>query len=251
LGQTAGIMRMEDQWMESESEKWFQGSSELIGLNKIIIPLPSFRKLPTAFQHRVIRHALASTAGNLRRVSLRHIQAVNRAANGARSHASLNLPNGLTVQRSYDRLIFSKGEGRAVKEFSYTLDGPGRFFFEDLESTIVLEETENIMPSVKQVSPMTAFLDADLISYPMTVRSFRPGDSFIPFGMSGHKKLKNFFIDLKIPVSDRGLIPILTNDDKPIWVCGLRIDDRYKVTSETRRVLKVTFSDFKPWPESL
>jgi tRNA(Ile)-lysidine synthase len=250
LGQTAGIMRMEDQCMESESENWFKDSSELIGLNEVMIPLPSFRELPEALQCRVIRHTLAIIKGNLRRVSLRHIQAVNRAANGARSRASLNLPNGLTVQRSYDRLIFSKGEGMAVKEFSYTLAGPGRFFLEYLDRAIVLEETEVILPPVKQLSPMTAFLDADLISYPMTVRSVRPGDSFVPFGMSGHKKLKRFFIDLKIPANDRRLIPILTNDDKPVWVCGLRIDERYKVTSETRRVLKVTFSDFKPWPES-
>lgn len=240
LGQTAEIMRIEDQWMEAEAEKWLKESSDLVDFNEVVIPLSLFRKISEALQHRVIRHALATAAGDLRRMGLRHIQAINRIALGTRSSATLNLPRGLTITRSYDSLIFKTGDGKEEKGFCYTLDGPGRFFLKEFESSIVIEETEELMPPVKQSSPMTAFFDADLISYPITVRGFRPGDRFIPLGMFGHKKLKNFFIDLKIPAKERSRIPILTHEDKPIWVCGLRMDDRYKVTSKTRRILKVT-----------
>jgi tRNA(Ile)-lysidine synthase len=73
------------------------------------------------------------------------------------------------------------------------------------------------------------------------IRNFREGDRFIPFGMSGHRKLKDFFIDLKIPSEARARVPIMTYQNNIIWVCGLRIDDRYKVTPDTRKVLKVTF----------
>lgn len=91
------------------------------------------------------------------------------------------------------------------------------------------------------MSPWTAFLNAERITYPLMIRNFRPGDRFVPLGMSGHKKLKDFFIDLKIPSEVRARIPILTERDMPIWVCGFRIDDRFKVSSKTKKVLKVTF----------
>ncbi|MBW2358122.1 MAG: tRNA lysidine(34) synthetase TilS, partial [Deltaproteobacteria bacterium] len=61
--------------------------------------------------------------------------------------------------------------------------------------------------------------------------------------MSGHRKLKDFFIDLKIPSEARVRVPIMTYQNNIIWVCGLRIDDRYKVTPDTRKVLKVTFDE--------
>ena len=74
------------------------------------------------------------------------------------------------------------------------------------------------------------------------LRNFRPGDRFVPLGMTGHKKLKSFFIDMKLPSHVREKMPILTQGNKPIWVCGLRIDDRYKVTSTTKRILKITLT---------
>ena len=91
-------------------------------------------------------------------------------------------------------------------------------------------------------SPWTALLDGDRISYPLELRSFRKGDTFVPLGMSGHKKLKDFFIDLKISSRERALVPILASRDHIIWVCGLRVDDRYKVTPETKRIVKVILS---------
>jgi tRNA(Ile)-lysidine synthase len=76
----------------------------------------------------------------------------------------------------------------------------------------------------------------------LRIRNSRPGDKFVPLGMKGHKKLKDFFIDLKISSEDRQRIPILTCQDMPIWVCGLRIDDRFKVTPDTLNILKVTLT---------
>ena len=82
-------------------------------------------------------------------------------------------------------------------------------------------------------------MDADKLQYPLVLRNFRPGDRFVPLGMAGQKKIKDFFIDLKIPSEMRVLTPILVSQDTPVWICGYRIDDRFKVTSETRKILKV------------
>lgn len=56
--------------------------------------------------------------------------------------------------------------------------------------------------------------------------------------MKGHKKIKDFFIDQKVPLRVRRSTPILCFEDQPVWLCGFRIDDRFKVTSSTTRTLR-------------
>ena len=87
-----------------------------------------------------------------------------------------------------------------------------------------------------------SYLDAEELQLPLIVVNFRPGDGVVPLGRTVHKKVKDFFIDLKIPVESRPLIPLLVSDDRPVWVGGHRIDDRYKVSSKTKRVLEVSLS---------
>jgi tRNA(Ile)-lysidine synthase len=77
----------------------------------------------------------------------------------------------------------------------------------------------------------------------MTLRSWREGDSFTPLGMSGRKKISDFFVDEKIPLLEKHRIPILLSaGGEVIWVCGMRLDDRFKITPATRRVLKLEYS---------
>jgi tRNA(Ile)-lysidine synthase len=89
-------------------------------------------------------------------------------------------------------------------------------------------------------------VDADRVGTGgLTLRSWRDGDAFVPLGMSSRKKISNFFVDEKVPAYRKHRIPILaTADGEIVWVCGLRIDDRFKVTATTRRVLKLEFHSF-------
>jgi tRNA(Ile)-lysidine synthase len=92
-------------------------------------------------------------------------------------------------------------------------------------------------------SKRIAFFDADRLSYPLVIRNLRPGDRFVPLGMKGHKKVKDYFIDLKVPSKERARIPLLVHRESIIWVCGFRIDDRFKVTSKTKKVLRATLNE--------
>ncbi|SMD38161.1 tRNA(Ile)-lysidine synthase [Reichenbachiella faecimaris] len=82
-----------------------------------------------------------------------------------------------------------------------------------------------------------ACLDADCIQHPLKVRSWEQGDFFYPLGMTGKKKLSDFMIDEKIPVNLKSRVTLFESDGNIIWVAGYRIDDRYKVTPKTKRVL--------------
>ena len=241
LGWTAGIMRKENTWLEAKATRWVKKWAEK-GLNdEIVLPLSRFKGLPEPLKNHVLRQALKTTAGSLRRISLRNIDAIKLVAEGNKPQAEVTLPNILAVKREYDRLIFLKSKAQTPERFCYIIDKPGVFDLETPDSTVKLEDIERKTLAKLTTAPWTACLDADLITYPLIIRNFRPGDRFIPLGMTGHKKLKSLFIDMKIPSHVREQIPILTQGNEPIWVCGLRIDDRFKVTSTTKRVLKITF----------
>jgi tRNA(Ile)-lysidine synthase len=71
------------------------------------------------------------------------------------------------------------------------------------------------------------------------MRSFRPGDRFQPLGARGEQKLKEFFIDHKIPRRERPGIPLLVSEERIVWVVGYRISEWAKVTEKTERIVRV------------
>ena len=86
--------------------------------------------------------------------------------------------------------------------------------------------------------PNRAYLDYEKTGANIKLRYFRSGDSFIPLGMKGRKKLKTFFIDEKIPYNKRMSVPLLTSiEGSIIWIYGKRIGENYRVTDMTSKVL--------------
>jgi len=82
-----------------------------------------------------------------------------------------------------------------------------------------------------------AFLDYARVRPPLKVRNWKKGDKFYPLGMEGEKKLQDFFIDSKIPVHLRKIIPVFVDREKIIWVGKYRIDNRVRITGDTKEVL--------------
>lgn len=85
----------------------------------------------------------------------------------------------------------------------------------------------------------TGQFDRDAVSFPLIIRRWRPGDYFYPLGMQGIKKLSDFFIDIKLPLPEKENLWLLTSGESIIWIMGYRIDDRFKVSSSTQKVLKI------------
>lgn len=120
------------------------------------------------------------------------------------------------------------------------------------EAVTIREKNESVVRGVWEISierttskeistsSIVASLDADKVKFPITWRYWQPGDSFYPLGMENRKKLSDFLIDRKIPLANKNGISVLESDGEIIWVVGHRIDNRYKITPETKSV--VTFS---------
>ena len=86
------------------------------------------------------------------------------------------------------------------------------------------------------------YLDNENLKFPLILRKWRKGDIFQPFGMKGKKKLSKFFKDEKISTYEKEKIWVLLSEDKIVWVVDYRMDDNYKVTENTKNILKITYS---------
>ncbi len=88
------------------------------------------------------------------------------------------------------------------------------------------------------------FFDYNLLQFPLTLRKWQKGDKFMPLGMQNFKKLSDYFISNKIPLSEKNKIWILLNgNDQIIWIVGHRIDERFKLTPSSKQILKLEFKN--------
>jgi len=150
----------------------------------------------------------------------------------------MNLPENLIVRKIYERLRFSLRTETETGDFSYDIEDRGRFRIPEINQTISLEEISKKDFLLSSPSPYEAFLDLDRLKWPLRVRNFRAGDKFTPLGLNGSKKVKDLFIDTKIPSEQRKKTTILENCNNIVWVCGIRIDNRYRVKEKTKRILR-------------
>ena len=241
LGNLAHNLRDENSFFESLTEKWVDEKLEKDESGGSFLYIHSLKDLPDAFIRRIIRNIIRRHYRTLYAVRWDHVQDIIDLITNKKPNISINLPEGLVIRKEYNRLIFTSATA-CTEFFSYAIGDRGEINIHEIGKTVMIEEFSNNGQAVVSDDANIALLDMDLLPYPLIIRGFQPGDRFIPLGMTGHKKVKNFFIDLKIPPAERKQIPILVKDDKIAWICGYRIDDRFKVTVWTKRILKVSLS---------
>lgn len=238
LSRLASILRQEDEFMKKEAAHRLKSLVPDSSDHVLDISLPDLKKLSTSIQSRIIRQIIKQTKGDLRKISTAHVKAIMDLGNNSKPQAKINLPDNLTVKRVYNRLRFSLGIEIETPNFYHETENMGVFHIPEINRTIKLEEIPKKDFSLSSLSPFEAFLDLDMIQWPLRIRNFRAGDRFIPFGSRHFKKLKEIFIDNKIPSEKRKKIIILETDNNIVWVCGIRIDNRYRIKGGTKRILR-------------
>ena len=141
--------------------------------------------------------------------------------------------DGFIAQKNNQKLLIYKDENKyeeivEISEF-------GKFNFGDYQIEIKKVNSANFKKS-KNIE----FVDSEKIKFPLKIRNWQINDYFCPIGLNGKKKLSDFFIDNKLSSIEKEKIPILFSDEKIIWVVGLRIDERFKISPNTKKILKLT-----------
>lgn len=216
----------------------------------VVVDLARFRALPASLQRGLIREAAYRLRSSLRDVGFIHVENALRLAREGHAGERMTLPSGLELVLGTDRLaIGNAGLDLPIgdlPQLAGTVMLPEAGILR-LDAWIV--EVDSVtparLPGNWQVNPdpWQAWLDADVLGSSPRLRVRVEGERFQPQGLDGHSKpLAEFFTNAKVPAAARSRWPLLvTTGDQIAWVCGLRLDERAKVTASTRRVLHVRF----------
>ncbi|MCD8390979.1 MAG: tRNA lysidine(34) synthetase TilS [Firmicutes bacterium] len=187
-------------------------------------------KCHSALRSRIIR-AMMSCVTDLNDVSSDYIDDITALLERGKTGASLNLPRGVTARIEYGKLVIEKE--KAPGDYEYALTIGEEAYIREAGIYIRAEMAdERINDGARYFSGMG---EAEL-----AVRNRRSGDRFYPAGMTGSKKLKDYFIDEKIPRNQRNTIPIVTFGGEIAYIVGRRADERFKFTGKG---IKIFVSD--------
>lgn len=172
--------------------------------------------LHVALRMRVLRHGLIRVRGRVHGIVSAHLEAVEAQLLSPVPQSDLDVGEAWSCRR-YNRLFLRKKPFPAADSFEIEIDGPGTF---SLPGGYELKVSLACESGVKGL--LAVEFDAQKVAFPLRARSFRKGDRFQPSGMAGHKKVKDFFVDEKIPREARQRIPLVESDGKILWIAGWR-----------------------------
>ncbi len=241
LLRTARLAADDTAFLEDEATHAWNQTTRLKE-DTVILDKARLLELTPALQRQVLRLSLGKLYGSLKDIEARHIEEMMNALNKPAGR-SLNLPRGLTLTIEYNRYLIGK-EPLALAplpplEAELPLSIPGSTRIPGWQVSASITDREQ---PVETDDELSACFNLDKTGDRLWVRNRRRGDRFQPLGMSQIKKLNRFMIDAKIPRRWRYRVPVVSSPEHIIWVVGYRIDDRARVTRETRQVLRLQFT---------
>jgi tRNA(Ile)-lysidine synthase len=244
LRRAADIFGEEDRLLEAMAETRFKSieDGEQLDIRELL-------REDVSLQRRIVRRWLMSQTA-FANLTMERVEAVLWLASESAGTARVDVGGGHLVARVYDKLVFVKSDEElalpAPSVAEETLFVPDSLHVSSLgfrfsAQVVPREVWEAARQAGLSSESLTVFFDADKLPQQwFTLRSWREGDRFQPLGMSGEKKLQDFFVDEKVPQPQRARVPLLTCGGLIAWVVGYRIADWAKVTEKTTRIVKVS-----------
>ena len=195
------------------------------------------RTFPSIIQGLLVRRGLSRAAGSLVGIEKRHVDALRKLATSPATHGAISLP-ALSARTQQDELVISTDVPTAETGYEFPLRlGRTELPQLGLSLDLSLENWDGGVVARPCEDVQTELADADRIAFPLRLRSRQPGDRFAPLGMRGTKKLSDFLLDEHVPFFCRDSLPLVCDDEKIVWVVGVRLSDQVRLGDSTRRVL--------------
>jgi tRNA(Ile)-lysidine synthase len=237
LIRTADIISYQREYIQKLSRKIVQD----IGTRrrcKIILTLKKFAGYEICLQRELIRLCVRELKGDLTQLTFESVERALNLIQQKKRGKRVKLVGKIWIEVSGDELVFYK-EAKKKRIYPVTLSGVVNLKDWGIRIKPEILEGKSIPKNIFTQDQNVIFLDWERLKRPFHLRSRKRGDKFKPLGMKGTKSLADFLIDAKVPRHLRDEVAIFTSKGKIAWVVGYRISDEFKVTSKTRRVLKV------------
>lgn len=191
---------------------------------------------------RVIRYALTNFSKTHYDFEMKHIYEIcNLAKNN--SGKTIDLPNKIYAENIYGDIYIKERINinnidvkQEIVVNKNEINGKKIFFDNENIEFSLLKNDSNL--DLNQ-NNLIKYFDFDKINDSISLRKRKNGDKIIPLGMKGSKKIKDLFIDMKVPKEERDCIPLLCFDENISWIVGIRVSEEYKITNKTKNILRV------------
>jgi tRNA(Ile)-lysidine synthase len=227
-------------WSEAMAQLWAEtAAAPTHPAGQIAFERARWLALGRAQQRALLRLAAERLAGEQDEIDFSPLEAAVTFSRTAQPGRWCELAAGLRLKVEPAQLVVcrapSEPEADAAPRLVAGALAPGwRLTVADADPNGPLEPAE---------SRWTVFVDSDRLTGPLELRARRRGDRFQPLGLGGHTaKLSDFFVNQKIPVQQRDGWPLVTCGNAIVWVTGLRLDDRFRVTERSRRVTRLALA---------
>ncbi|MGL5642170.1 MAG: tRNA lysidine(34) synthetase TilS [Paraclostridium sp.] len=233
-------LKLDSEYIEQEGINKFNEVAKLNNNEEVEISLDKYIDLHKAIKSRIIRNSIKYILGDTNFVDQKHIEDIIDLEEENKINKKLVLPRGLFVYRNKDSILLTNKEITYEEiEFCYKVPKEGVIKIKELgvfvETKVVSIERFNSM----KVDKSSKGFDLDKFKGGIFVRNRKSGDKIKL--AAGSKKLKNLFIDLKIPREARSKIPVLVDDNEVVCVGDYKVSENYKIDANTKEVLKITF----------
>ncbi len=247
LNRTSTNLKEEEAWIEDIILPVFENIITDRQSDSISLSVKQLRQQPLAARRRIIRKAIGCIKGDLKKITLFHTDLVVEMSDNIKATLSVDLPDRIQVKKERDSIAFtrhstslrdlSKNEYRYTYQIVRLETSVTTVNLPDISMKMIfsLHENADMDHSEKKI----AWLDLNRLTFPLTIRNLRPKDKFVPFGMTGSQTLKKFFSGISISGNDKKRCPLLLSNNDIIWIGGHRIDNRYRLRPDTKKVLKV------------
>ncbi len=200
--------------------------------NEIVLDINKFLDYFKAIQKSIIIHLLEKMYG---KYSYNTITSVLELMEKGKSNKKVNIGKHGFIIRYANKIYFSLKE----KSFGDVELYMGKWnIIQDANLKIKLTRVKKV-DTIKHQDKFLEYIDYDRVELPLKIRSWIDGDAFIPLGMSGTKKLQDFFVDQGVVNFKRKRVPIISDRKKIIWIVGYRINEQVKITDKTEHILKL------------
>ncbi len=208
------------------------------------LDLEGLAALPVGLRLRVWREAWTRLHGGSLDLRSAHYEALEHLLGEAQTGREASLPGDIRAQKLYNEVFLSPcptrpepGPRWAAREVP--LDGEAEVPV--LGVMVSLRALPERPTDLGEARGRLITLDAEAVRLPITMRPWQPGDELAPLGMDGHKKLQDLFVDEKVPAADRERVPVFADAaGEIVWVAGLAMSDRCKITAATRQYLQLS-----------